>query len=61
MPQNSFLKQKSADLHQVQLSVANSYTTHKTVWDNLDNAYPLTTYTCEKCTCNLTGRVQIIQ
>ncbi|XP_074351993.1 uncharacterized protein LOC141691152 [Apium graveolens] len=61
MPQISSLEQKLVDLHQEQLSVSEFYTKLKTIWDSLDDAYPLPTCTCEKCSCNLTGRIQKIQ
>lgn len=43
------------------MSVSEFYTKLKTIWDNLDDAYPLPTCTCEKCTCNLTGRMKKVQ
>ncbi|XP_074356427.1 uncharacterized protein LOC141696140 [Apium graveolens] len=61
MPQISSLEQKLSELHQGQLTVSEFYTKLKTLWDSLDDAYPLPTCTCEKCSCNLTGRIQKMQ
>lgn len=61
MPQISSLEQQLVDLHQGQLSVSEFYTKLKTLWDSLDDLYHLITCTCEKCTCDVTGRVQKIQ
>ncbi|XP_074346408.1 uncharacterized protein LOC141685191 [Apium graveolens] len=49
MPQISSLEQKLSELHQGQLTVSEFYTKLKTLWDSLDDAYPLPTCTCEKC------------
>lgn len=61
MPQISSLEHKLAELNQGQQSVSEFYTKLKTIWDNLDDAYPLPVCTCEACTCNLTGRIQKMQ
>lgn len=61
IPHISSLEQQLADLHQRQLSVSEFYTKLKTIWDSLDDAYPLPVCNCEKCTCNMTGRIQKMQ
>ncbi|XP_074341903.1 uncharacterized protein LOC141679300 [Apium graveolens] len=44
MPQISSLEHKLAELNQGQQFVSDFYTKLKTIWDNLDDAYPLPTY-----------------
>lgn len=61
MTQLSSLEQQLAEIHQGQLSVSEFYTKLKTIWDSLDDANPLPTCTCVKCTCDLTGRIQKMQ
>lgn len=41
MPQISSLEQRLADPHQGQTSVSAFYTKLKTIWNKLDDAYPL--------------------
>ncbi|CAO2824348.1 unnamed protein product [Amaranthus hypochondriacus] len=51
------LEQKLADIAQGTQSVSEFFTSIKSVWDAIDEAYPLPYCTCNKCTCNLTKKI----
>ena len=51
------LEQQLYELHQGSQSISEYYTKLKVLWDELNSAFPLPTYTCNKCTCNLTQKI----
>lgn len=61
MAQIYSLEQQLLEVHQGQNSVSEFFTKIKTVWDGINYANPLPHCTCNKCTCNLTQRIQVKQ
>lgn len=56
------LQQQISELQQSpNHNVSEFYTQIKMLWDELDAAYPLPTCTCNKCTCNVVGRIHKMQ
>lgn len=53
--------QKLSEMKHGQLSVSEFYTKIKTVWDSMNDVYALQNYTCDKCTCLLSGRMKQMQ
>lgn len=51
------LEQKLADITQGNQSISEFFTSIKSIWDAIDEAYPLPYCTCNKCTCNLTKKI----
>ncbi|KAL2895430.1 Anthranilate phosphoribosyltransferase [Bienertia sinuspersici] len=51
------LEQKLTEISQGDQSVAEFYTSIKSLWDALDEVHPLPFCTCNNCTCGLTKRI----
>lgn len=51
------LEQKLSDITQGTQSVSEFLTSIKSVWDAIDEAYPLPYCTCNQCTCHLTKKI----
>lgn len=48
-----FLEQELLEISQSNQTVSEYYTNLKTVWDSIDDANPIPTCVCEKCSCYL--------
>lgn len=57
MAQVYSLQQKLSEMVQGNSNVSEFFTNLKTVWDEMYDAFPLPTCTCNKCTCNVTKKI----
>ena len=50
-------EQKLSEMTQGSQNIAEFFTNIKTIWHTLNDAHPLPTCTCNKCTCNLSKKI----